>query len=164
VKDGQNRVRAMALVHEKFYQTDEIGAIDFNEYAEKVCYYLRQSYLGAESNININIQSDKVMLDMDTAMPCGLLITEIVSNSLKYAFPDNRAGDIFIRIKNTEEKKVQIDISDNGVGMPEEVNVENSESLGLQLINALTNQLDGTLDLRRDHGTHYSITFAYPKS
>ena len=164
VKDGQNRVRAMALVHEKFYQSDEIGTIDFKEYAEKVCYYLRQSYLGAESKVNINIQSDQVALDMDTAMPCGLLITEIVSNSMKYAFPQNRAGEIFIRIRKEEENKIVIQISDNGVGMPTEVSIDKSESMGLQLINALTNQLDGNLEVQRDRGTQFSITFTYPKT
>jgi len=164
VMDGQNRVRAMALVHEKFYQSEEFGEIDFHEYTEKLCFYLQQSYGKQHSDIKILVEGSGVAFDMDTAMPCGLLITEIVSNSIKYAFPDQQTGEIKINMKKTGDRKIQIDISDNGVGLAADFDIEKSESLGMQLIGALTNQLDGELKVFRENGTHYSITFNYPKS
>ena len=101
---------------------------------------------------------------MDTAMPCGLLITEIVSNSLKYGFPHHREGEIIIDFKKIPEKKVLMTISDNGIGLPAGFEIEKSDSLGMQLIIALTSQLDGELIFSGDRGTKFSITFTYPKS
>ncbi len=163
VMEGQNRVRAMALVHEKFYQADNLAEIDFKEYTEKLCFYLQQSYGALNKDIILKIDGDAVAFDMDTAMPCGLLLTEVVSNSLKYAFPEQK-GEIKIGIKKSSDNKVQMDISDNGIGFPEGFDFEKSESLGLQLITALTNQLDGELMVNHDNGTHYTITFEYPKT
>ena len=164
VREGQNRVRSMALVHEKFYQSDELGEIDFKEYTEKLCHFLKQSYAEQEAPINIVVQAEGIGLDMDTAMPCGLLITEIVSNALKYGFPNNREGEIRITFTKTGEKKIRMDISDNGIGLPAGFEIEKSESLGMQLIIALTSQLDGELKFSADSGTHFSITFTYPKT
>jgi PAS domain S-box-containing protein len=162
VKDGQNRVRSMALVHEKFYQSDELTEIDFGEYIEKLCQYLYQSYGDKTDRVHLRISGDHVGLDMDTAMPCGLLINEIVSNAYKYAFPGLMQGEILINMHRLNGK-VSIVISDNGVGLPTAVDFEKSESLGMQLIGALTNQLDGELKVSRENGTTFQVTFTYPK-
>jgi PAS domain S-box-containing protein len=162
VKDGQNRVRSMALVHEKFYQADEITEINFAEYVEKLNQFLFQSYGEKAEHVKLRVIADHIALDMDTAMPCGLLINEIVSNALKYAFPGNAEGEIKIELKKLPENKIEMIISDNGIGMPEGFDIEQSESLGLQLITALTNQLDGVLRVSLDHGTSFSVTFTYP--
>jgi len=164
VREGQNRVRSMALVHEKFYQSDELGEIDFKEYTEKLCHFLKQSYANQDAPIAINVDADGIGFDMDTAMPCGLLITEIVSNSLKYGFPNNREGEINIQFRKVPEKKVLMTIADNGIGLPDGFDIEKSESLGMQLIIALTSQLDGELKFSGESGTRFSITFTYPKS
>ena len=108
--------------------------------------------------------ANDIGFDMDTAMPCGLLITEIVSNSLKYGFPGRRAGEIKIEFTRLPDKKVLMTISDNGIGLPPGFDIEKSESLGMQLIIALTSQLDGELKFSGDNGTKFSITFTYPKS
>jgi two-component sensor histidine kinase len=101
---------------------------------------------------------------MDTAMPCGLLINEVVSNSLKYAFPDEQEGEIRIELHKQPDHRIMLNISDNGVGLPADIDFEHSESLGLQLITALTSQLDGELAVSREKGTKFSITFKYPKT
>lgn len=163
VREGQNRVRSMALVHEKFYQSDELGEIDFKEYTEKLCHFLKQSYADHDAPISIVVDAEGIGFDMDTAMPCGLLITEIVSNSLKYAFPGHREGEIKIAFSKPAEKKVQMIISDNGIGLPHDFEIEKSESLGMQLIIALTSQLDGEVKYSGGNGTIFTVTFTYPK-
>lgn len=163
VKDGQSRVRSMALVHEKFYQSDELSEIDFAEYIEKLCHYLYQSYGDKTDRIDVQIKGDKIGLDMDTAMPCGLLVNEIVSNAYKYAFPDQEKGTILIEFKKSNGK-MTLFIHDNGIGFPIEYDLEKSESLGMQLIQALTSQLDGELKVSRENGTTFEISFPYPKT
>lgn len=162
VQDGQNRVRSMALVHEKFYQAEELTEIDFGEYVSKLCQYLYQSYGDKTDRITLKVSGDHVGLDMDTAMPCGLLVNEIVSNAYKYAFPGNSTGVISINLKRAE-KKVVITMSDTGVGLPESIDVKNTESLGMQLIQALTSQLDGELTVSREKGTTFEVAFTYPR-
>ena len=162
VQDGQNRVRSMALVHEKFYQAEELTEIDFGEYAQKLCQYLYQSYGDKTDRINVKVTGDHVGLDMDTAMPCGLLVNEVVSNSYKYAFPGTTTGEIVINLKK-EQKKVTLTMSDSGVGLPDHVDYEKSETLGMQLIQALTSQLDGELKVSREKGTTFEVTFTYPR-
>jgi PAS domain S-box-containing protein len=162
VQDGQNRVRSMALVHEKFYQAEELTEIDFGEYVSKLCQYLYQSYGDKTDRIQLKVTGDHVGLDMDTAMPCGLLVNEIVSNSYKYAFPGNSTGTISIDLKK-EDKKVTIRMSDSGVGLPESFDIDRSESLGMQLIQALTSQLDGEVKVSREKGTTFEVTFTYPR-
>ncbi|MEO8086585.1 MAG: histidine kinase dimerization/phosphoacceptor domain -containing protein [Bacteroidota bacterium] len=163
VREGQNRVRSMALVHEKFYQSEELGEINFQEYTEKLCHFLKQSYAGQDAPIAIHVDAEGIGFDMDTAMPCGLLITEIVSNSLKYGFPNHRQGEINIEFRKVPEKKMMMTIADNGIGLPNGFDIEKSESLGMQLIIALTSQLDGELKFSGESGTRFSITFTYPK-
>ncbi len=163
VKDGQSRVRSMALVHEKFYQSDELSEIDFAEYIEKLCHFIYQSYGDKTDRVRLQISGDKIGLDMDTAMPCGLLVNEIVSNSYKYAFPNQEKGTIQIDFKKIDNKIILL-IQDNGVGFPEEYDLERGESLGMQLIQALTSQLDGELVVSRENGTSFKISFPYPKT
>ena len=163
VQDGQNRVRSMALVHEKFYQAEELSEIDFGEYVQKLTQYIYQSYGDKTDRIKMIIESDRVGLDMDTAMPSGLLVNEIVSNAYKYAFPGETTGEIKIVLQK-KDGKVVFRISDNGVGLPSEINLDAAESLGMQLIQALTAQLDGELEVSRENGTEFKITFSYPKT
>jgi PAS domain S-box-containing protein len=164
VKDGQNRVRSMALVHEKFYQSDELTEISFYDYVEKLCHFLFQSYGDNTDRIKLLIKTDEVAFDMDTAMPCGLFINEIVSNSLKYAFPNDREGEIRIELQKLPDSRIVLKISDNGTGLPDHVDIEKADSLGLQLINALASQLEGDLSISGNNGTEISVNFKYPKA
>ncbi|HNP48423.1 MAG TPA: histidine kinase dimerization/phosphoacceptor domain -containing protein [Bacteroidia bacterium] len=162
VKDGQNRVRSMALVHEKFYQAEELSEIDFGEYVEKLTQFLYQSYGDKTDRIKVIVESDHVSLDMDTAMPCGLLVNEIVSNAYKYAFPGTAEGEIKIKLYRADNKVI-MKISDNGIGLPEGFSIEQTESLGMQLIQALTSQIDGELEVSGNPGTAFTVSFVYPK-
>jgi len=162
VKDGQSRVRSMALVHERFYQSDTVTEIDFAEYVEKLCHYIYQSYGDKTDRIDVQVTGDAVKLDMDTAMPCGLLLNEIVTNAYKYAFPDQQKGKITINLKKGENQ-VALSVHDNGIGLPPDFVFENSETLGMQLIQALTSQVDGELQISRSPGTTFEISFQYPK-
>jgi PAS domain S-box-containing protein len=164
VREGQNRVRSMALVHEKFYQADKLAEIDFGDYTEKLVHFLRQSYGDDEMNIEFDIHTDGVTLDMDHAMPCGMLVTEIVSNSLKYAFPNHRVGKINVEMKKYPGKKIVFTISDNGIGLPAGFDIEKSDTLGMQLIGALAKQVDGEVMASSKNGATFSVTFTYPKS
>jgi len=164
VKDGQSRVRSMALVHEKFYQADELTEINFSEYVEKLCQFLFQSYGDKTERIKLIVAADNVALDMDTAMPCGLLINEVISNSLKYAFPGNAEGTIKVELRKLQDSRVRMVISDDGKGLSGNFEIEKSESLGLQLIIALANQLDGELKVEHERGVQFSVTFKYPKT
>ena len=153
----------MLFRSEKFYQSDELSEIDFAEYIEKLCHFIYQSYGDKTDRIHLQISGDKIGLDMDTAMPCGLLVNEIVSNSYKYAFPNQETGSIQIDFKKIDNKIILF-IKDNGVGFPEEYDLEKGESLGMQLIQALTSQLDGELVVSRENGTSFKISFPYPKT
>lgn len=164
VTDGQNRVRSMALVHEKFYQSEELSEIDFNDYAGKLLRFLVQSYGSDKHPVTTLITGDTVSLDMDTAMPCGLLLNEIISNSYKYAFVDGREGKIEINFQKTGSNVISMRISDNGVGFPTDFSIDKSETLGMQLINALTSQIDGEVKFESNQGASFTITFSYPKS
>ncbi|MFM9028206.1 MAG: sensor histidine kinase [Bacteroidota bacterium] len=163
VKDGQLRVRSMALVHEKFYQADELLEINFSEYIEKLCHYLYQAYSDKTDRIKIVLHTEPVGLDMDTAMPCGLLVNEIVSNAYKYAFPGQRPGNIDIHFHRLDGI-VKLTIKDDGVGLPGGFEIEHTETLGMQLIQALTSQLDGNLTVDRNGGTGFTVSFQYPKA
>lgn len=162
MQEGQNRIRAMALVHEKFYQLDGISEIDFGEYIEKLCQYIFQTYPETSGKVELEVESDNIALDLDTAMPCGLLINEIVSNSLKYAFPNGQEGKITIELKAVPENKIQLLVRDNGIGISEEYQLRDPSTLGLQLIGALTSQLNGEVEMFRSNGTTFNITFTYP--
>lgn len=163
VKDGQSRVRSMALVHEKFYQSDTITEIDFAAYIEKLCQYIYQTYGDKSDRIKVVVKGKDFNLDMDTAMPCGLLVNEIVSNAYKYAFPAPQSGKILIELKK-DNGKMMLGVYDNGVGFPDNFDFEKAESLGMQLIQALTSQLDGELKVSHENGTSFEVTFQYPKS
>ena len=154
----QNRVRSMALIHEKLYETNDLARIDFSTYIHDLTSYLFRSY-GAPATIRRTIDSGKVQLNIDTAIPCGLIVHELVSNALKYAFPNGGPGEISIRLGG-ENGKYLLTVSDNGIGLPKEMNFQSVESLGMRLVNTLTNQLDGKVELDSQNGTTFRIWFS----
>ncbi|MCQ8104137.1 PAS domain S-box protein [Methylomonas sp. SURF-2] len=159
LKQSADRIKAMALLHEKLYQSKDLARIDFNEYIRSLVNHLLYGYGTHAGNVLISLRIDNVFLDMDTAIPCGLIINELVSNALKYAFPDDKTGEIrigFIR----SEAEFELTISDNGVGLPPELDFKNTSSLGLQLVDTLTKQLLGQMSLDRTDGTSFTLRFA----
>ncbi|MCE5213954.1 MAG: PAS domain S-box protein, partial [Methanobacterium sp.] len=158
LKESQNRVFSMALIHEMLYQSKDLNQINFDDYIKSLVSHLSHSYrLKIPVNSVINVKG--ISLNIETAVPCGLIISELVSNSLKYAFEDSESGEIKVSLES-KENEYQLIISDNGVGFPEDLDFKNIQlSLGLQLVNSLVNQLDGTIELDRSQGTKYIIKF-----
>lgn len=157
-KDSQSRIKSMALIHEKLYQTGDLTRINLTEYANELVSDLFRSYSVNTYLVKYNIKSNNILLDINTAIPCGLIINELVTNSIKHAFPNNTPGEIDIQI-NCHNDEFILKVQDNGVGFPEELDLEKVKTLGLQLVTNLTNQLDGTIDLKREKGTCFQIKF-----
>ncbi len=159
-KESQNRIITMSLVHEKLYQSDDFTKIDLNGYVKDIVHGLYQSYGINTGKIVLNIIVEDVLLVVDSAIPCGLIINELVTNSLKHAFPDSRKGEIKIVVRRTDENWVELVISDNGIGIPEDIDFRKTESLGLQLVTILVeSQLHGEIYLDRSKGTEFKIRF-----
>lgn len=157
LKESQGRVKSMAMVHEKLYQSPTFTKIDFKDYAEKLINDIFYSYGVRKGTIETEIDVEDIHIGIDTAIPCGLIINELVTNSVKYAFPDNQ-GTLQIRLK-TRNDHLEMVIADNGIGLPENLDYENTDSLGLQLVNNLVRQLDGQITLDRSKGTSFTISF-----
>lgn len=160
IKSSQNRVISMAMIHEMLYMRDDISKIDYKSYVIELCEYLIRSLKGNDSNIKLNVEICDVNLDINTSIPLGLLINEIITNALKYGIKGDDAGEIYINLKKGSGKNCILKIGDNGVGFPDKVNHENTKSLGLKLIQNLTRQLRGAIirDFSKK-GTHYIISF-----
>jgi len=156
IKDSQNRVRAMALVHEKLYRSADISKIDLDEYIRFLGNSLFQYYGMKGRGIVFTTGIKDITLDINAAIPVGLIINELISNSLKYAFPDGRKGEISITITR-EGRVLSFLFKDNGIGIPADFDWRNAESLGLRLVNSLVDQLDGTIELDRTAGTAFTI-------
>ncbi len=156
-KDSQNRVKSMAKVHERLYQSYDLSSIKFAAYCQSLLSDLFSAHRAAPG-IRLKLDIEDVSFNMETAIPCGLIINELVSNSLKYAFPDNN-GEISVSLKHHDPDKFLLIISDNGIGIPNNVNFEEASSLGFRLTNNLINQLEGKIEHINHDGTTYKILF-----
>lgn len=157
--DSQNRIHSMAMVHEHLYQSNNLSRIEFSEYIKRLVYYLVGSYNIKMDNIELKLSTEKIYIDINHAIPCGMLINELVSNSLKYAFPEDNIGEICVDFKKDNMGTYTITIADNGIGFAEDFDCEKSGSLGLQLVNAFVKQLNGKITLMKSKGTTYVISF-----
>ena len=161
-RESQNRIKSMALIHEQLYQSRDLARIELAEYIRKLAANLLYSYKVKPNAIVLKINVDSVFLSIDTAIPCGLIIDELVSNSLKYAFPAHKKAEICIDLHSDDNNKFTLIISDNGMGFPKDLDFRKTESLGLQLVCTLTDQLGGTIKLNGSYGTEFKITFREP--
>jgi PAS domain S-box-containing protein len=159
-QESQNRVQSMALIHEHLYQSPEISQVDFGEYIRSLTDNLFRCYGINQKDISLKIETHGIKLNLDTAIPCGLLINELVSNSLKYAFPKEKHGQIFIRLQSVTDNTISLTVSDSGIGIPETLDWKNTNSLGLRIVHNLTRQLKGNIALERHQGTTFNITFS----
>lgn len=154
--ESQNRIRSMALVHEKLYQSHDLSRIDFADYAKSLASLLFRSY-GASGRIDVEVESDPVHFTVDTAIPCGLMLNELLSNAIKHAFPDGRRGNVRIAIVAEQGGAHSIRVRDDGIGLPPEVAIESATTLGLQLVRTLAEQIGATLEVGREGGTEVRI-------
>jgi PAS domain S-box-containing protein len=165
-KESQDRIRSMSLIHERLYQSGDLARIDFSQYIQSLANHLFKSYRINPDAVSLITNVSDVSLDINKAIPCGLIINELISNSLKYAFPQvkgkgrkkTQKGEIRINF-STKDGKVTLMVKDNGIGLPEDFDIETADSFGLQLVTALVAQLNGTIDIQRKPGTTYSISF-----
>ncbi len=157
-RDSQNRIKSMALVHENLYRSKDLGNVDFNEYMNQLVSHLSQSYGDLSHKINFKINSNNMYLNINTAIPCGMIINELISNSLKYAFPDGRSGEICIDL-SSEDDSFKLIVSDNGVGIKGDLKIKDSKTLGFRLIDTLVKQIDGKMSLDTINGTRCEIHF-----
>ena len=157
-RESQTRAKSMALIHERLYQSEDLKRIDFSDYIKTLSQDLFRTYAADPTRIHLKMDLESILLDINTSIPLGLILNELVSNSMKYAFPDDEKGEINIKLRSKDDQYTLI-VSDNGVGIPPEIDFDKIESLGLQLVKSLTNQIDGTLELDRGQGTTYTIQF-----
>jgi PAS domain S-box-containing protein len=165
-KESQNRVLSMALIHEELHKGEGFATLNISSYIEVLADNLLLTYRLGNNAINLSMNLDQnVLFDMDTAIPLGIIINELVSNSLKHGFSDINDGEILIELHREEGKNntFTLTVSDNGVGIPENLDIGNLESLGLQLVTTLVDQLNGELELKRDNGTEFTIRFTVTK-
>lgn len=163
--ESQNRIRAMSWVHEKLYQSKDLSQIDFTEYVHSFINHMNNSYNLNPKNVKMHMDADvqSHFFKIDTAIPCSLILNELLSNCYKYAFPKNRKGNIYLHFGLEKGKKNEgnfiLQVADDGVGISTEIDIKNTSSLGLQLVDLLTEQIEGTLDLDRKNGTKFTIRF-----
>ncbi|WP_292757642.1 PAS domain S-box protein [Methanobacterium sp.] len=153
----QGRVRTMAMIHENLYQSQDIGFINFSNYVEKLLYDIFNSYRVDKGSINLNTLIQSVEMGIETAMPCGLVINELATNSIKHAFPEGN-GTIKVELKS-DGKSYVLTFADDGIGLPQNVNPQKSKKLGLMVVKTLVNQLNGAMEIDRTNGTKFTIKF-----
>jgi len=159
-KESQDRIRSMSLIHEKLYQSGDLANIAFSGYVKDLVTRLVGSYGVNPERIELKIEVEDVSIGLDNAIPCGLIINELVSNSLKYAFPQEGKGEIKIALRSVNEDELELTVSDNGIGIPEDLDFENPESLGLDLVKTLAeHNLDAKIELDRKEGITFRILF-----
>jgi two-component sensor histidine kinase len=181
-KESQNRVRSMALIHERLYRSDDLAKIDFAGYVRNLAASLIRSYSAGSEPVSLRTDIHGVSLGIDTAIPCGLVINELISNALKYAFPPgwhetqegnsqlsgngnaiSREAEIRVELRPDQDQQLTLVVADNGVGFPLDLDFRNTASLGMRLVNTLVGQLEGTLELCGGDGTKFKITFPWPR-
>ncbi|HEX5227581.1 MAG TPA: histidine kinase dimerization/phosphoacceptor domain -containing protein [Bryobacteraceae bacterium] len=159
LEDNQNRIQSMALLHEILYQSEDLATVDFSKYVRRMVEHLFLSYGVDHRQIRLHTELDSVCLELDDALPCALLISEVISNSLKHGFPERREGEVRILLRNEGGCGVSLVLADNGVGLPDQLDWPTSRSLGLRLVRALAEQLHGRLDIRSHGGTEVHLVF-----
>jgi PAS domain S-box-containing protein len=163
-RESQNRVHSMALVHEHLYQSKDLAKIDFAGYIRALIGDLRTSYGEKAKDVAVHIDTSTFFMSIDKAIPCGLIINELVSNSLKHAFINDRQGKIGVSLRKSGNEHLSISVCDDGIGFPQDIDFRQTKTLGLQLVNSLCKQLRGTLELHSENGTRFSVAIPAIKS
>jgi two-component sensor histidine kinase/FixJ family two-component response regulator len=158
-RESQERIKAMALVHERLYKSKDFASVDFGEYVEHLTRHLAVSYVEDPDRLSVTVDTANFSLDIEEAIPCGLIINELISNALKHAFPGGRKGEIAVSCHADGEGVITIEVRDTGVGLPSGLDLMNTETLGLQIVAMLTRQLRGSIEVKNDNGASFMVTF-----
>ena len=159
LRESQDRIKSMSFVHESLYQSKTLSEVNFSEYIQNIARNLFHSYGRPEGGLTLDFDLEELYLNLDTSIPCGLIINEVVSNSLKYAFKGREKGVIRIEFSKLADGKLKLIVSDDGIGLPDNFDIENAESLGLQLVTTLVTQITGDLNIDSTNGTRFNIVF-----
>lgn len=160
-QESQRRARSMALIHELLYQSQQQNEVDFGSYIRTISTELFRNYSLNSEQVKLNLKTEDIMLDVNTAVPLGLIVNELVSNSMKHAFPDGKEGEIDIKFFKEDDNYVLV-VKDDGVGMSSDLDINRTETLGLQVVDSLITQIHGDLKLIREGGTIFQISFREP--
>ncbi len=155
----KNRIDSIALVHEKLYQSEDLANVNFGEYVNTLAVRLFDAYSSRLPDVELKVNVESIYLQVNQAIPCALVINELVMNSIKHGFPTGKGGEIAIEIKLLDADKVSLSVADNGVGLPKDFKIDTPVTLGMQIINALIGQLHGTLEVDKSKGTKFIIDF-----
>jgi two-component sensor histidine kinase/ABC-type uncharacterized transport system substrate-binding protein len=158
-RESMNRIKSMAMIHEKLYQAKDLANIDFSAYLKHMINNIFMSYGLTYDQVMLKVDVKDVTLGIDAAIPCGLIINELVSNSLKHAFPENMKGEVIVALIENDKNAFELTVRDNGIGIPDSIDVRAADTLGINLVTALVNQLQGTLEMKREQGTEFHIIF-----
>jgi two-component sensor histidine kinase len=159
LRESQNRLRSMGLIHEKLYRSENLSQVDFSGYIESLAAFLFQAYRFDPQQVKLRLEVEAIDLPIDTAVPCGLLLNELIANALKHAFPAGRRGSLTVELKRLPGENILLRVADDGIGMPVTADPSAGSSLGMTLVHALADQLDGELEMKRDNGTEISLVF-----
>ncbi len=159
LRESQARIKSMALIHERLYASPDLASVDMGKYTRDLVSDLQYSHMPEDGLIRLTLNIEDIPLGITEAIPCGLIINELVSNALKHAFPNGREGEITIQLQRAAANQIALTVRDNGVGFPEHVDFRKSPSLGLTLIKSLVEQLDGAIELDSREGTAFTVTF-----
>lgn len=158
-EESQNRLYSMALIHEKLYRSTNLAQINFGEYLEDLVSNLFHSYNISNNRIQLQVLAEPISLNLETATPCGLIANELVSNTLKHAFPDGTTGTVSVECYQTGDQEINLLVKDNGIGFPQNLDFRKTQSMGFQVVCTLTEQLEGTIEISREFGTSFHLKF-----
>ena len=161
LNDCRSRVQSIALIHEKIYRSESLASIDFGPYLEDLSRQVANAIGAQVRRAKVRVQSDRVLLDIECAIPCALIVNELLSNAMKHAFPDAREGDILVSLSQVAPGWLQLVVSDTGVGFPADFDFGTTTTLGLELVFSLVRQLRGTIDITSHDGARVQIRFPW---
>ncbi len=157
-KESQNRAKSMALIHERLYRSADLKNIDFKEYITTLGNDLYRTYVKDPSRVGLKLNIQDVNIDINAAIPLGLILNELITNAMKHAFPNGKEGAVSITFGKNDDEFI-LKVSDDGIGFPSDLDYTKTNSLGMQLVTSLTSQINGKIEMNRDHGTKFIITF-----
>lgn len=159
IHECQDRIKSMAFIHESLYQSVDLAQVNFAEYLQNLCTNLKYSYMSPDRNIDLDFDIEEISLSLDSAIPCGLIVNELVSNCFKYAFADQTEGKITISLEKDDNNNKALVVHDSGKGIPHDLDFKNTDSLGLQLVVTLVDQIDGEIEYEFASGSKFIINF-----
>lgn len=158
-KESQRRIRSMALIHEKLYRSNNLAQIEFGDYLQSLVQNLIAAHQKSPGRIDLRLDLEEVFLDLQTAIPCGLIVNELIMNSLKHGFPGDRSGEIRIGLRIAEDGEIRLKIGDNGIGLPAGFDIKAVDSMGMQIITLLIEQIESRLEIDQTRGAEFLLIF-----